>query len=76
MIVVPEEYAATVNGLSLGNMASQMIRKIEELYLYLFAQQGNIDALKTENAAQKIEIDNLKAEMQVMKADIAKLTHK
>lgn len=60
-------------GLSLGSIASQMIRKIEELYLYLFAQQDDIDELKKENAAQKVEIESLKAEMQAIKADIAKL---
>ena len=63
-------------GLEVGKTAKQMIQELEEAHLYLFAQQDDIDALKTENASQKAEIDNLKAEIQAMKTDIAKLTHK
>ena len=52
---VPSAQELVNNGLDLGTMQAIQMEKIEELTLYLIQMQKEIDLLKAENSALKVQ---------------------
>jgi hypothetical protein len=63
---VPSAQQVKEEGIELGTMANIQQEKIEELTLYIIAQQKEIDKEKARNEAQENEIKELKAMVQQM----------
>lgn len=57
---IPSACEVAENGISVGEMQTSMMEKIEELTLYLIQQKKEIEALKAENQAMKADINCLK----------------
>ncbi len=60
---MPSAAEVEKNGLSLGEMNKQLLRKVEELTLYLMAQNKTIEE-------QQMEIATLKNQMNIIEQEI------
>ena len=47
------------DGLEVGKVSSQMIRKIEELTLYIISQEKAINLLKDQNASLEAKVNSM-----------------
>lgn len=56
---IPSAKDVMGNGVSIGEMQSKLLAKVEELTLYLIAQQKELSAIKRENAALQQQLDRL-----------------
>jgi hypothetical protein len=56
---IPSEKEVLENGLDLGNMQAKLLQKLEELTLYVIAQNKELKHLKNENEGLKIRIGSL-----------------
>ena len=57
---VPSAKDVAANGIQVGEMNKILLRKIEELTLYVIEQSENIDTLKRANEELRLEIESLK----------------
>jgi hypothetical protein len=57
---IPSETEVKTNGISVGDMDANLLRKVEELTLYLIEVQTQIDKLKTENEQLQLLINSNK----------------
>ncbi|WP_428231944.1 hypothetical protein [Flavobacterium sp.] len=67
---IPSEEEVLKNGISLGEMNSKLLQKIEELTLYIIHQNKEIEVLKNQeksNAAICIKVEELQNEIQKLK---------
>lgn len=55
---IPSADSVAKNGLDLGDNQTQLVRKVEELTLYILQQQKDIEALKAENKRLAAKIDS------------------
>jgi len=59
---IPNEVEVLKNGINLGDMNSKLLRKIEELTLYIIQQEKK-------NSLQTLEIENSKNEIEILKKE-------
>ncbi|MBD0254264.1 MAG: hypothetical protein ICV83_00985 [Cytophagales bacterium] len=59
---VPSAAEVEREGINLGEMDAVLLRKIEELTLYLIEQNKQLDQLRQENARQTVQINQLQGE--------------
>lgn len=64
---VPSAAQVAKEGINLGEMDATLLKKIEELTLYMIEQNKQLQELKKENQAQSKEITNLKQAKQSTK---------
>lgn len=60
---IPNEKEVMENGISIGEMQSKLLQKIEELTLYIIQQDRNYNDLKQENIFIKQELQKLKQKL-------------
>jgi len=58
---VPTEKSVVENGVNIGEMNAILLKKIEELTLYLLKQEGDLKLLKNSNESIKEELSKLSA---------------
>ena len=58
---IPSAAEVAEHGVSMGDMQSKLLAKVEELTLHLIAQEKEIAALKTQNANFQQQLGELKA---------------
>ena len=59
MIDIPSEKEVLENGVSLGEMQSKLLQKVEELTLYMIEQNKKIEKLEKENEELKNRVSSL-----------------
>ena len=64
---IPSATEVEKNGISLGDMQTKLLQKLEESTLYLIEQSKQIEALKKENEQKEMKYNQLASELQQLK---------
>jgi hypothetical protein len=56
---IPSAKEMSSGGVSVGDLQAKLLAKVEELTLHVIAQQKELDALKTENAAMQARLNTI-----------------
>jgi len=67
---IPSATDVEKNGISLGDMQTKLLQKLEESTLYLIEQAKQIEALKKENEQKEKKYNQLESELQQLKTMI------
>jgi len=70
---MPSAEEVEKNGVSIGNISSKLLQKIEELTLYTIDQEKEIENLQQENTEQNITIENQQQQIDLQNQQIQQL---
>jgi len=56
---IPSAQQMSSGGVSVGDLQTKLLAKVEELTLHMIAQQKELDALKAENAAMQVRLNTI-----------------
>ncbi len=64
---IPSAHEAEKNGVNLGEMNKLLLKKVEELTLYIIQLKGEVDTLKQKtNRSQQLQIDSINSKLKLL----------